>query len=88
MGFEAQMFNSTDTFTFRKLHLWGREDVKYFQSQNGKFRGCRDEEASFILNISEVSQGGRGDGGHWGCDSALGQVTVSQLEMLSVTRAG
>ena len=34
MGFEAEMFNSTDTFTFRKLHLRGREDLKYFQSQN------------------------------------------------------
>ena len=43
-------------------------------------------------HVGVAREGGRerGDGGHCSCHSALGhpgQVTVSQLEMLSVTRA-
>ena len=49
MGFETEMFNSTDTFTFRKLHLRGPKDLKYCHSENGKFRGCLDWEAFFHI---------------------------------------
>ena len=73
MGFEAEMFNSTDSFTFRKLHLGGRQDLKYFQSQNEKFKDSSAWEASGNdCVVVEAQEGGRGEGGgDCSCDSAL-----------------
>ena len=64
MGFEAEMFNSTDSFTFRKLHLGGRQDLKYFQSQNVKFKDCWSWEAFWTeCGVVEAREGERGEGG-------------------------